>query len=162
MRSIASLLVISWVSLLHTRNWEEWILANHFILTCSRWRSVSFFSDLSLLKWIKSLNSSKYFPNKTSSHKLIFSPWFTILRNLETTFFIMIFSILQDCERRAIAKLFRHRSDEKRSTLHQEATEWNTPNLSFARWPCLYINFCYTQIGSLMVVCVLMPPNILP
>ncbi|KAH8490015.1 hypothetical protein H0E87_022516 [Populus deltoides] len=30
---------------------------------------------------------------------------------------------LIDCERRAIAKLFRHRSDEKRSTLHQEATE---------------------------------------
>lgn len=32
-------------------------------------------------------------------------------------------NMFKDCERRAIAKLFRHRSDEKRSTLHQEATE---------------------------------------
>ncbi|KAG6751116.1 hypothetical protein POTOM_045634 [Populus tomentosa] len=32
-------------------------------------------------------------------------------------------NMFKDCERRAVAKLFRHRSDEKRSTLHQEATE---------------------------------------
>ncbi|XP_011038141.1 PREDICTED: uncharacterized protein LOC105135119 [Populus euphratica] len=32
-------------------------------------------------------------------------------------------NMFKDCERRAIAKLFRHRSDEKRSTLHKEATE---------------------------------------
>jgi hypothetical protein len=45
----------------------------------------------------------------------------------------MIFSMLQDCERRAIAKLFRHKSEEKRSTPRQEAAEWNTFKLSFHR-----------------------------
>lgn len=67
--------------------------------------------------------------------------------------------MLQDCERRAIAKLFRHKSEDKRTTPRQEATEWNTFMLSFHRMRlCLYIIFCHTQFESLTVVCIL-PSN---
>ena len=70
--------------------------------------------------------------------------------------------MLQDCERRAIAKLFRHKSEEKRSTPRQEAVEWNTFKLSFHRMTVSVHYFCYTQstkFESLTVVCVLLMPQ---